>query len=60
MRKLKYSQAINEALVLSMSKNKRVIVLGLGSDDPKGIFGTTNGLKEKFGYDGEYEFIYFE
>ncbi len=49
MRKLKYSQAINEALVLSMSKNKRVIVLGLGSDDPKGIFGTTHGLKEKFG-----------
>ena len=49
MRKLKYSQAINEALVLSMNKNKRVIVLGLGSDDPKGIFGTTYGLKEKFG-----------
>lgn len=49
MRKLKYSQAINEALDLSMSKNKRVIILGLGSDDPKGIFGTTHGLKEKFG-----------
>ena len=48
MRKLKYPQAINEALVLSMNKNKRVIVPGLGSDDPKGILDNY-GLKEKFG-----------
>ncbi len=49
MRKLKYSQAINEALKLAMSKDKKTIILGLGADDPKGIFGTTKGLKEKFG-----------
>lgn len=49
MRKLKFSEAINEAISQSMMKNKRVIVVGLGSDDPKGIFGTTLGLKEKFG-----------
>ena len=49
MRKLKYSEAINEALFMSMRKDKKTIILGLGADDPKGIFGTTIGLKEKFG-----------
>lgn len=50
MRKLKYSLAINEALTMSMKKDSKVLVLGLGVDDPKGIFGTTLGLKEKFPY----------
>ena len=48
MRKLKYSLAINEALTMSMKKDSKVLVLGLGVDDPKGIFGTTLGLKEKY------------
>ena len=46
-RKLTYSQAINEALEISLQKDKKVIVLGLGVDDPKGVFGTTKGLKKK-------------
>ncbi len=49
MRKLKYSEAINEAFSLAMKKDKKIIILGLGCDDPKGIFGTTLGLKDKFG-----------
>lgn len=49
MRKLKFFEAINEAISQSMIRNNKVIVIGLGSDDPKGIFGTTVGLKKKFG-----------
>ena len=43
-----YSKAINEALIALIKKNKKVIIIGLGVDDPKGIFGTTLGIKEKF------------
>tara|TARA_B100001123_G_C15219799_1_gene990771 strand:+ start:270 stop:1334 length:1065 start_codon:yes stop_codon:yes gene_type:complete len=43
-----YSEAINEALHQIMKKDKNVIVMGLGVDDPGGVFGTTKGLKEKF------------
>ena len=32
---LKFSEAINDALHMMMKKNKNVIVLGLGSEDPK-------------------------
>ena len=43
-----FSEAINEALSQKMAKDKNVILLGLGVDDPKGIFGTTKNLKNKF------------
>lgn len=49
MRKLEFYKSINEALDISMKKNSKVILLGLGVDDPKAIFGTTKNLKEKFG-----------
>lgn len=49
MRQLKYNQAINEALELSLSTDERVYVMGLGVPDPKGVFGTTKNLQEKFG-----------
>ncbi len=49
MRCLTFVKAINEALVQAMEIDKSVICYGLGVDDPKGIFGTTLGLKEKFG-----------
>ena len=48
-REIKYSEAIREALYFSMKKNKSVILLALGADDPKGIFGTTKNLINKFG-----------
>jgi pyruvate/2-oxoglutarate/acetoin dehydrogenase E1 component len=43
-----YAEAINEALVQVMTKDKNVIVMGLGVDDPGGVFGTTKNLVKKF------------
>ncbi len=45
---LKFSEAINESLTQTMKKDKNVIVMGLGVDDPKGVFGTTLNLHKKF------------
>ncbi len=48
-RLIKFNKAINEAINLSMTKDKSVIAMALGIDDPKGIFETTINLSEKFG-----------
>lgn len=48
-RELKFFEAIREALDLSMERDPGVYVIGLGVPDPKGIFGTTLGLAEKYG-----------
>lgn len=48
MRHRTFSQAINEAQEIALSRDPRVLVIGEGVPDPKGIFGTTVGLKEKF------------
>ena len=34
--------------MLAMKKDKNVLLIGLGVDDPKGIFGTTKGLNKIF------------
>jgi pyruvate dehydrogenase E1 component beta subunit len=47
--KLTFSEAINEALKYSMSKDQKVICYGLGTTDPKNIFGTTQNLEKLFG-----------
>ena len=44
-----YVAAINDALSIAMEHDPKVICFGLGVDDPKRIFGTTNNLKENFG-----------
>jgi acetoin:2,6-dichlorophenolindophenol oxidoreductase subunit beta len=44
-----FSQAINNAQYIAMALDKKVLCYGLGVDDPKQIFGTTIGLKEKYG-----------
>jgi acetoin:2,6-dichlorophenolindophenol oxidoreductase subunit beta len=49
LREIKYSEAILEATDYCMSSDPAVHLMGLGVPDPKGIFGTTVGLKEKFG-----------
>lgn len=46
---IKFNEAIREATMQAMSENKHVIIIGEGVPDPKGIFGTTLGLREKFG-----------
>jgi len=49
-RPITYAMAINEALHQSMAKDPQVILIGEGVPDPKAIFGTTSGLREKFGH----------
>lgn len=48
-RELKFFQAIDEAIDLSMAKDISVYIMGLGVPDPKGIFGSTLGLQQKYG-----------
>lgn len=49
MRSLTYTQAINEAIHTAMARDSKVLCYGLGVDDPKKIFYTTDQLQEKFG-----------
>jgi pyruvate/2-oxoglutarate/acetoin dehydrogenase E1 component len=48
-RKLTFCQAINEALHLMMERDKNTLIMGEGVDDPRTIFGSTQGLAERFG-----------
>lgn len=48
-RELKFFEALREATELCMESDPSVYVTGLGTTDPKGIFGTTLGLEERFG-----------
>ncbi len=48
-RKITYCQALNEAVFQEMERDPDVFVYGLGVPDHKVIFGSTLGLKEKFG-----------
>ncbi|MBI1883208.1 MAG: alpha-ketoacid dehydrogenase subunit beta [Chlamydiae bacterium] len=50
-RELKFFEAIHEAFDLCLAKDPHVYIMGLGVPDPKGIFGTTLGLQEKYGSD---------
>ena len=43
------AQGIQEALDLSLERDSAVFLIGEGVADPKGIFGTTMGLYEKYG-----------
>ncbi|MGA2267009.1 MAG: transketolase C-terminal domain-containing protein [Bryobacteraceae bacterium] len=49
MRQLTFAQAIREAVDLAMERDPNVYIMGLGVPDPRGIFGTTLGLREKYG-----------
>lgn len=44
-----FTTAINEALHVAMEYDPKVLCFGLGVDDPKRIFGTTQNLQEKYG-----------
>ncbi|MCP5468959.1 MAG: alpha-ketoacid dehydrogenase subunit beta [Chlamydiales bacterium] len=45
----KFSEAILEATDQLLAQDESVYVMGLGAPDPKGIFGTTVGLVDKYG-----------
>jgi len=51
LRTLTYAEAIREATEQEMERDSAVIVLGLGVDDVKAMYGTTEGLVEKFGHE---------
>jgi pyruvate dehydrogenase E1 component beta subunit len=48
-KRLKFTEAIRQAIDLCMAKDPAVYLMGLGVPDPKGIFGTTRGLDQKYG-----------
>lgn len=48
-RQLTYAEAIREATEISLREDPRVVLVGLGVPDPKGIFGTTGGMRKMFG-----------
>jgi pyruvate dehydrogenase E1 component beta subunit len=48
-REITYANAILEATAQCMAEDSSVYIMGLGVPDPKGIFGTTLGLRDKFG-----------
>ncbi|QVL57847.1 MAG: alpha-ketoacid dehydrogenase subunit beta [Simkaniaceae bacterium] len=48
-REIKFNQAILEGTSQLLETDPSVYVMGLGVPDPKGTFGTTLGLQEKFG-----------
>lgn len=48
-RDISFAEAIREGLDQAMEKDSRVIVIGEGVPDPKAIFDTTAGLRDKYG-----------
>jgi pyruvate/2-oxoglutarate/acetoin dehydrogenase E1 component len=50
-----FATAINDAISEAMAIDESVICYGLGVPDPKGVFGTTLGLREKFGADRVFD-----
>ncbi len=48
-RVIDYAEAIREGLETAMADDPSVILIGEGVPDPKGIFGTTSGLRRRFG-----------
>jgi pyruvate/2-oxoglutarate/acetoin dehydrogenase E1 component len=50
-----FADAVNKALTEAMTLDRSVICYGLGVSDPKGVFGTTIGLQEKFGPDRVFD-----
>ena len=48
-RKISYAEALREAQAYCLEVDPNVYLMGLGAPDPKGIFGSTLGLQERFG-----------
>ena len=55
MSKTTFVNAINQAIEIAMVIDPKVICYGLGATDPKGIFGSTLGLEEKFGQERVFD-----
>lgn len=55
MPNLTFSEAILEALTIALEQDDSVSLFGLGVPDPKGVFGTTVGLQERFGVERVFD-----
>lgn len=49
MRTITYSEAVHEAIDYVLSNYSDTVLIGEGVPDPKGVFGTTSGLRKKYG-----------
>jgi pyruvate/2-oxoglutarate/acetoin dehydrogenase E1 component len=48
-RELTYADAIREGFAVALERDPHVMLMGLGVPDPKGFFGTTLDLQQRFG-----------
>jgi pyruvate dehydrogenase E1 component beta subunit len=48
-REITYAEALREALDYCLEQDPDVYVMGLGVPDPKGVFGSTVGLQNRYG-----------
>ena len=55
MKQITFSKAINEAFIDSMKADDKIVCMGLGVPDPKGVFGTTLNLEKLFGKDRVFD-----
>lgn len=54
-RLISYAEALREAQEYCLSTYPETYLMGLGVPDPKGIFGTTLGLQDKYGSDRVFD-----
>ena len=55
VRELTFGDALREATDICLERDSNVFVMGLGVDDPGGIFGTTLNLHKKYGADRVFD-----
>jgi len=55
VRKITYREALLESMRQCLREDENVCLFGLGVPDPKGIFGTTLGLREEFGVERVFD-----
>lgn len=51
MRVITYCEALNEAMIQEMERDRNIFIYGIGVPDHKKVFGSTNNILERFGPD---------
>ena len=55
MTQITFAEAINHAFIDSLKEDSKVVCMGLGVPDPKGVFGTTLNLQKLYGEDRVFD-----